>query len=368
MEDIYTVYKGVLFEDSIRNYVGKDNVSICRLLHSLNIDDIAQHVEKTYYSNKDWHFRYRISSIIKLTIVKFFRELPFDKVVSSLTDEEALLLHFINKDGDIALPTGSTLHHFIKYRLGEAGLQHVMGMITERIIRHTKYRDLKTDSTPLEASRYDKHSDYNPHYNCKMDKAHITMIGTFPLYMTYTNGLAHDSPELKKHIDFLKNYGLNAESYALDTGYDSFENYADVWYHLNVIPTIPPRCDAVINKEGTIGRINHWVNKMWKKGGSIHMPIDKKLELLYENGREKQVGMYLRNQAMNDEMFEEKRKKRQTIERSNGHTKSVVTFDVRKIQKKSRELYTIGRFVAYQLLMLANLQNGIEKINLAQYF
>jgi hypothetical protein len=61
------------------------------------------------------------------------------------------------------------------------------------------------DSTPFEASRYDKCSDY-PHYNCKMDKAHIAMPGI--------NGLAHEFPELKKYIDFLKQYYINAKSYS----------------------------------------------------------------------------------------------------------------------------------------------------------
>ncbi|WP_292466880.1 hypothetical protein [Methanolobus sp.] len=126
--------------------------------------------------------------MIKLTIVKCFRNLSFNKTISSLSDEEALLLHFVNDDGDISLPTGSKLHYFVKNRLGTEGLQHIMGMIAERIIGLIKARDLKTNSTPLKASRYDKHSDYNPHYGCKMDKAHITLIGVFPLYMTYTRG------------------------------------------------------------------------------------------------------------------------------------------------------------------------------------
>ncbi len=120
--------------------------------------------------------------------------------------------------------------------------------------------------------------------------------------------------------------------------------------------------------EGTIERINHWVNKMWKKGGSINMPIAEKLELLYENGRRKQVGMYLRNKMLMHEKFEENIKTRQPIERSNRHIKGRVTFDVRKIQKNRRELYSIVRFVACQFMALANLQNNIEKIDLARYF
>ncbi|KXS43630.1 MAG: transposase, IS4, partial [Methanohalophilus sp. T328-1] len=61
-----------------------------------------------------------------------------------------------------------------------------MFRIGKKISRITKIRDVKTDSTSLEASRYDGYADYNPHYKCKMDKAHITMIGTLPIYMTHT--------------------------------------------------------------------------------------------------------------------------------------------------------------------------------------
>jgi len=38
--------------------------------------------------------------------------------------------------------------------------------------------------------------------------------------MAYTNGLANDSPELDKHIDFLKIFTINIDSYALDSEYD----------------------------------------------------------------------------------------------------------------------------------------------------
>src|SRR5664280_531120 len=64
--------------------------------------------------------------------------------------------------------------------------------------------DTKIDSTPLEASRYDENADYHPHYGCKMDKAHITMVGTLPVFMTHTRGLAGDPQELIKHIEALK--------------------------------------------------------------------------------------------------------------------------------------------------------------------
>ena len=78
------VYKGVLFEDSFENYLNKESISICQFLYFLCTEDIAKYVERTYYTNKDWHFRYNVSSMIKLFIVKCFRTLSYDKTISSL--------------------------------------------------------------------------------------------------------------------------------------------------------------------------------------------------------------------------------------------------------------------------------------------
>jgi hypothetical protein len=91
------VYKGVLFEDSFDNYRSIEGTSICQFLYFLCIDDIAKHVERTFYTNKSWHFKYSISSMIKLSVVKCFRKLSYNKTISSLTEEEAILLSFLMK-------------------------------------------------------------------------------------------------------------------------------------------------------------------------------------------------------------------------------------------------------------------------------
>src|SRR5450759_3761988 len=97
--DVYKrqVYKGVLFEDSFENYLNKESISICQFIYFLCIEDIAKYVERTYYTNKDWHFRYKVSSMIKLFIVKCFRTLSYDKTISSLTEEEAICYLFLMK-------------------------------------------------------------------------------------------------------------------------------------------------------------------------------------------------------------------------------------------------------------------------------
>lgn len=363
MAEISKVYKGVSFTDSLTNYLATEHVSLCQFLFFLNIEDIAKHIENNFYSNKDWHFKYDVEAMIKLVIVKFFRQLPFKKTVSTLTEEDTWLLGFKEKNGEFLIPSGGTLHHFVKYRLGVEGTDKIMMLIGEKIAKLIDSKDAKTDSTPLEASRYDKHSDYNPHYECKMDKAHITMIGTYPIYMTYTGGLAGDSPELPAHIDALIEQEIQIKEYTLDGAYDSFLNHADIWYKLSAKPLIFPGEGAVINDEGEIHRIDHWANKMWKLGGSKHMKLDDKLRFLYENGRQKQVGMYLRNQNLKDERFKDSYSHRKECERIHNHIKDTVKFDVRRIRKESRELYSKMNFVSYQILLLTNLQNGIKPAN-----
>ena len=361
MTENATVFKGSIFTDSLENYTNKTNVSLCQFLSFLDISDIVKHIEHNFYSNKDWHFRYDIGGMVKLSVVKFFRQIPYKKVI--ITGEEAWLLGFKEKDGVIQIPSAGTLHHFVKYRLGVEGTEQIMMMIGKKIAKLSKTTNAKMDSTPLEASRYDKYSDYNPHYGCKMDKAHITMIGTYPVFMTYTDGVDGDSPQLPNHIDAMLKMDVNIDEFYLDGGYDSFKNHADIWYKLNAKPMISLSKDAVINKEGNLKRINHWVNKMWRLRTSKHMKIEDKLRFLYENGRQEQVGKYLRNQHLKDESFPDSCKLRSECERIHCHIKNTVKFDVRYIMEENRELYTKFSFITYQLLLLVNLQNGIKPAN-----
>ena len=187
MAEISKVYKGVLITDSLENYIDKEHVSLCQFLFFLNIADIAQYVKNNFYTDKTWHFKYDVEAMIKLVVVKFFRQKSFKKTISTLTEEEAWLLGFQEKDNEIPIPTGSALHHFVKYRLGVEGIDEIMLMLGKKIAKLSNSNEAKLDSTPLEASRYSKNSKFNPHYKCKMDKAHITMIGTYPVYMTYTD-------------------------------------------------------------------------------------------------------------------------------------------------------------------------------------
>jgi len=81
--------------------------------------------------------------MIKLFIVKCFRKLSYDKTISSLTEEEAILLSFLDENDQIILPSGGTLHHFVKYRLGEEGINEVMMLLGEKILQLSSEKEAK---------------------------------------------------------------------------------------------------------------------------------------------------------------------------------------------------------------------------------
>mgnify|MGYP006310462583 CR=1 FL=1 len=51
MKYYHNVSDEICTKDSIASYLNKDSVSICQLLYSLDIDDIASYVEWQYLAN-----------------------------------------------------------------------------------------------------------------------------------------------------------------------------------------------------------------------------------------------------------------------------------------------------------------------------
>jgi len=97
------------------------------------------------------------------------------------------------------------------------------------------------DSTPIEASRYDGYAPFHPHYQVKMDKAHIFHLGPYPLTMVYSNGTDADLTHLFPLIERVEALKPKLSHVLLDTGYDSYEAHAHLWYHLNTRPCIDTR-------------------------------------------------------------------------------------------------------------------------------
>ncbi|GCC10297.1 hypothetical protein IPdc08_00320 [archaeon] len=94
-----------------------------------------------------------------------------------------------------------------------------------------------------------------------------------------------------------------------------------------------------------------------------------KLRFLYKHGKAEQVGAYFRNQNLLDDNFGESYKERSECERINDYIKDTVKFNVKGIPNDSKELYNKLSFVTYQIMILNNIQNGIEPVNsFARYF
>ncbi len=68
-------YGEIYISDTLKNYLQAKNISICQFLYFADFSDISRHIEDKYYSDRNKHLRYPIESMLKLCIVKQFREL-----------------------------------------------------------------------------------------------------------------------------------------------------------------------------------------------------------------------------------------------------------------------------------------------------
>ena len=102
---------------------------------------------------------------------------------------------------------------------------------------------------------------------------------------------------------------------------------------------------------------------MWNISGNIHANTEEKLIFLYQNDQIEKVGMYFRNKNILDPDFNLKCRTRSNCEKKHSHIKNVVEFDVRGIPNQSRNLYTLMKFVAYQILMFSHTQLRFEELN-----
>lgn len=336
--------------------------SICQLLLTMDLIPFYRYIESTCYKSGRRGFRFDPLFMLKLIIVQLYRDLPYRKVISSLSEEDCAYIEMPKGHDGYIHPAASTLHHFVKYRLKEEGMNKLMEIAGRLICQVSPSTDAILDSTPIEASRYDKYAACNPHYGCKMYKAHIIHLGDCPLYCCFSGGNEADNTYAPALIQATKTMNPPIGRVFADAGYDSFEVHADIWYQLDARPFIDYRETAVFHKEGKKKQIDHWVNKLWKCGGNIHAPLEEKLRFLYEHDRGEQVGMYWRNKNLRDPKFDEIYRKRTDCERTHSHLKRLFKFDVRHVRNASKRLYVLLNFVAYQIVLLASLQNNVHKV------
>ena len=185
------------------------------------------------------------------------------------------------------------------------------------------------------------------------------MFGSIPLFMLFSDGTTHDQEPMDYFLDKIKILSLKFEEFNLDTGYDKFELFAKIWHYFGAKVNIAIRENAVINKNGTIKGIDKVINKHWKEGINKRMPINKKLNFLYDKGKVKQVGAFFRNSVLQNGLgFSYKFRGHQ--ERIHANIKKTVKFDVRYVHNKNKKLHTLWSFISYQLFCLISMQNKLK--------
>lgn len=342
----------------------EEGTTITKLLSHVDLIPVEKHIETKYYAETGRRFCFDVGLMVRLVVVKSFRDLSFRKTLYSLTYKDCRYLRIPEINGEFKIPSPSAFHAFVKYRLGEEGFRKIMELVGTQLVRSVgNAQEAIIDSTPLEASRYNLYALYYPHYQIKMYKAHIFHYGNYPLYMIYSDGTTNDKPCFYPLIQTVSGMEPEMSAIVLDAGYDSFNIHAKIWRTFDIHPLIQFREDAVIHVEGTLDGINYWVNRMWKEGGDIHQSIESKLRFLYDHGRTEQVGKYLRNINCIDEDFGSKCANRTHCERKHKHIKDTVKFDIRGLLHTSKKMYTYASFVSYQILMLAHSQLKFENEN-----
>ncbi len=344
------VFQKLTIEDLV-----KHGALLFEYLCFLDISDIEEYIFRNFYQRTP---RHNIGAMLRLAIAYYGNgNKGYIKLVKSLTDYDLMLLKLKK------VPSGSRLQQSIQNQVGEENfviIMHILAKKLDTFAEKNGIRYMSQDSTPLEASRYDKYADYNEQYGCKIDKAHITMKGTYPLLMTHTGGNANDSPPLEPRLITLNELDISAEFMNIDGQYDSYENHARVRYVIGAYPYIHIRGNAVEHEDGTIKKIDHWYNKHWKLGGHPNDTMDNKLQFLFDQGRLKQVGAYYRNKNLKEGMPKDKTDLRKVQERIHSHMKQTVKFDIRYLHNSNKSLHITASFVSYQLLVLAASQNGLN--------
>jgi hypothetical protein len=115
-----------------------------------------------------------------------FRRITYKSIAFSISSEDCEYLNIPKIGGKFRILAGSTVHHFVKTRLGVDGFNDIMVYLAKEIREFLPNEVGIIDSTPNEASLYDPYANFNPHYRIKMYKSHILHLGDAPLLMVFS--------------------------------------------------------------------------------------------------------------------------------------------------------------------------------------
>lgn len=217
------------------------------------------------------------------------------------------------------------------------------------------------DSTPMEASRYSKWADFNPHYRIHMAKSHILMVNGRPLHFTFTNGNKADNPTFLRLLEKMNwgyfNNGKVPACFLADGGYDSAEAYAATYKATGLILNTNVGVNAVLHEDGEWESICRRYQRHRNDGGYVCVSgctKDRIIRYLINHGDSEKAGWYLRNMDMRrpEKIRKSMTKTRHICETTHHGMKRWVNYTVRGLHSKFLGHSLSLKTVTCQLLSL----------------
>ena len=292
--------------------------------------------------------------LLLLYILMECRKTTYRGVVRNLSDPDCECLGLPkDKSGRYRRPSAATLNNFANHVL--APVAEEIGNEISAVIPDLLEDPVVTiDSTPLHASRYNYDAEYNPHYEIRMDKAHIIMADGYPLAMALSRGCANDGPFGIPLTETMCGISpdIRLTEFHTDGQYDNFLMYAYIYEHTGAVMRCNQGTDAVYSGF-TAEKVAEEYNALWEQDG--YDPYKRKdigfmLRFLCCNGKEESVGMYIRDRSMDKDAAEGKTKARHVCETIHRGVKRWMAFDIFRITKRTKAVRMKCRFLCLQLL------------------
>ena len=112
----------------------EEGTTITKLLSHVDLIPVEKHIETKYYAKTGRRFCFDVGIMVRLVVVKSFRDLSFRKTLYSLTDEDCRYLRIPEINREFRIPSPSAFHAFVKYRLGEEGFRKIMELVAQTIL------------------------------------------------------------------------------------------------------------------------------------------------------------------------------------------------------------------------------------------
>lgn len=300
--------------------------------------------------------RYGFVQLFLLYMLMEIRKATFKGAISNVTDGELTEMGFpLRGDGHPYRPSVGTLNAFANLTL--PGICDDIGNeLSEAILASESGWLFTVDSTPMEASRYNRDAHYSPHYEIRMDKMHILMCNGKILTGISSDANECDSkfiPELVSRLDRLRP-GIRPDTVAiLDGGYDAFDTYARFYIATGTVMRCNMRENAARSDRGEWRNLQHVYSKLRNRDGfdpEKKNDTDFVLRFLYRHGRTDLVGRFLRNKSMEADETEGIAKGRWVCESVHRAMKRWIRFDVRDLVHATRRVRAKCRLLVAQFL------------------